>query len=49
VKFISEHPYFVALGLDVVVPTYVNHRCLHEDSLAGLAEISSWLDEDKRR
>ncbi|HCG5281390.1 elongation factor Ts [Vibrio fluvialis] len=45
VKVISEHPDFVALGLDVVVPKYVNHRCLNEDSLAGLAEISSWLDE----
>lgn len=45
VKVISEHPDFVALGLDVVVPKYVNHRCLNEGSLAGLAEISSWLDE----
>ncbi|EGQ8244427.1 elongation factor Ts [Vibrio parahaemolyticus] len=45
VKVISEHPDFVALGLDVVVPKYVNHRCLDEDSLAGLAEISSWLDD----
>ncbi|MCX8759394.1 elongation factor Ts, partial [Vibrio parahaemolyticus] len=26
-------------------PKYVNHRCLNEDSLAGLAEISSWLDD----
>ncbi|WP_187984838.1 elongation factor Ts [Vibrio metschnikovii] len=41
VKVISEHPDFVALGLDVVVPKYVNHSCLNEDSLAGLAEISS--------
>lgn len=49
VKIISEHPDFVALGLDVVVPKYVNHKCLNEDSLAGLAEISSWLDEDKSR
>ncbi|WP_343352398.1 elongation factor Ts [Vibrio parahaemolyticus] len=45
VKIISEHPDFVALGLDVVVPKYVSHRCLNEDSLAGLAEISSWLDD----
>lgn len=45
VKIISEHPDFVALGLDVVVPKYVNHRCLNEDSLVGLAEISSWLDD----
>ncbi|ELA9194921.1 TPA: elongation factor Ts [Vibrio parahaemolyticus] len=45
VKIISEHPDFVALGLDVVVPKYVNHRCLNEDSLTGLAEISSWLDD----
>ncbi|MCG7489972.1 elongation factor Ts [Vibrio sp. Of14-4] len=48
VKVISEHPDFVALGLDVVVPKYVNHRCLNENSLAGLAEISSWLDERKQ-
>ncbi|EJE8512678.1 elongation factor Ts [Vibrio parahaemolyticus] len=45
VKIISEHPDFVALGLDVVVPKYVNHSCLSDDSLAGLAEISSWLDD----
>ncbi|EGR1479579.1 elongation factor Ts [Vibrio parahaemolyticus] len=45
VKIISEHPDFVALGLDVVVPKYVNHRCLNEDSLTELAEISSWLDD----
>ncbi len=47
VKIISEHPDFIALGLNVVLPKYVNHRCLNDDSLAGLAEISSWLDEDK--
>ncbi|HHF3006178.1 TPA: elongation factor Ts [Vibrio diabolicus] len=45
VKVISEHPDFVALGLDVVVPKYVNHSCLSDDSLAELAEISSWLDD----
>lgn len=39
VKIISEHPDFVALGLDVVVPKYVNHRCLNYDSLAELADI----------
>ncbi|AWG79567.1 elongation factor Ts [Vibrio parahaemolyticus] len=49
VKIISEHPDFIALGLNVVLPKYVNHRCLNDDSLAGLAEISSWLDEDKSR
>jgi hypothetical protein len=47
VKVISEHPDFIALGLDVVVPKYVNHRCLNENSLAGLVEISSWLDDDQ--
>nr|WP_321458928.1 elongation factor Ts [uncultured Vibrio sp.] len=45
VKVISEHPDFIALGLDVVVPKYVNHSCLSDDSLAELAEISSWLDD----
>ncbi|ELA7388322.1 elongation factor Ts [Vibrio alginolyticus] len=45
VKVISEHPDFVALGLDVVVPKYVNHSCLSDVSLAELAEISSWLDD----
>lgn len=45
VKVISEHPDFVALGLDVVVPKYVNHSCLSDDSLVELAEISSWLDD----
>lgn len=45
VKVISEHPDFVALGLDVVVPKYVNHSCLNEDLLAELTDISSWLDE----
>ncbi|MHA2829018.1 elongation factor Ts [Vibrio harveyi] len=45
VKIISEHPDFVALGLDVVVPKYVNHRCLNDYSIAELAGISSWLDE----
>lgn len=45
VKVISEHPDFVALGLNVVVPKYVNHSCLSDDSLTELAEISSWLDD----
>ncbi|NOI53868.1 elongation factor Ts [Vibrio crassostreae] len=49
VKIISEHPDFVALGLDVVVPKYVNHRCLNDDSLAELADISSWLDDVQSR
>ncbi|MDS1909419.1 MULTISPECIES: elongation factor Ts [Vibrio harveyi group] len=49
VKIISEHPDFIALGLDVVVPKYVNHRCLSNDSLAELADISSWLDDDQSR
>ncbi|MBE3654742.1 elongation factor Ts [Vibrio navarrensis] len=45
VKVISEHPDFVALGLDVVVPKYITHSCLSDDSLTELAEISSWLDD----
>ncbi|QIA65003.1 elongation factor Ts [Vibrio astriarenae] len=45
IKIISEHPDFVALRLDVVVPKYVSHRCLNDGSFAGLADISSWLDE----
>ncbi|MEZ8099832.1 elongation factor Ts [Vibrio bivalvicida] len=49
VKIISEHPDFVALGLDVVLPKYVNHRCLNDDSLAELADISSWLDDVQSR
>ncbi|QMV16232.1 elongation factor Ts [Vibrio spartinae] len=47
VKVISEHPDFIALGLDVVLPKYINHRCLSDNSLAELTDISSWLDDEQ--
>ncbi len=45
IKIISEHPSFIDLKWDYVVPKYVKHQCLSNELFAGLADISNQLDE----
>lgn len=45
IQVISEHPDFLALNADVVLPKYVKHSCLIHDVMEDLIDISDRLDD----
>ncbi len=47
IKIISQHPDFIALNLDIIVPKHVEHPCMSDDMFTELKNISNWLDEDE--
>ncbi len=47
IKIISQHPDFIALKLDIVIPKYIEHSCVTDSLMAELKNISDWLDESE--
>lgn len=47
IGIISQHPAFIALKLDIIVPKYIEHPCISDDMFSELKNISNRLDEDE--